>query len=133
MTLKFPIDYKEVRKSNWKHPIPNFSCLLPGVTGAGQSWSSVEWTVDNIRKNYVVKTGEMPVEYRCKICSKISNQLDHATEHALTRHLTGQSKCPLCSKMGKRKTLQVHVGRDHNMSLNIYSMKISEKRKNQNV
>ena len=99
-----------------------------GVTGTEQSWSSVEWSVSEIGKNYV-ETGTNPNEYRCKICSKISGTLSHATEHALTRHLAGRSKCPLCTKISTRKTLQIHVGKDHNMSLNIYSMKVSEKQR----
>ena len=109
----------------------SFSLLLSGVKevgrwSIGESWSSFEWTPEKIRKDYIQKKGED--KHFCKICGKISNQARHAAEHVLNKHLAGQTKCPLCDKMGTRKTLAEHVRKDHNMSMNMYSMKLTEKR-----
>ena len=108
----------------------NFRLLLSGVKevgrwSIGESWSNFEWTSEMIRKDYIQKKGD---KYQCKICSNISNRPDGTAQHVLLTHLAGQTKCPLCDKMGTRKTLTEHVRKDHNMSMNMYSMKLTEKR-----
>ena len=108
----------------------NFALLLSGVNevgrwSIGESWSTFEWTSEMIRKDYTLKIGS---KHKCKICGDISNRSDQAAQHVLLIHLAGQTKCPLCDKMGTRKTLTEHVRKDHNMSMNMYSMKLTEKR-----
>ena len=100
--------------------------MLSGVGrwAVGKSWSNFEWTQERIRKDYILEMGD---KYKCKICSNISNRLNNAASHVLHKHLTGQTKCPLCDKMGTRRMLQRHVKKDHNMSMNMFSMKLTEK------
>ena len=108
----------------------NFGLLLSGLKevgrwAVGESWSTFEWTPERIQKDYILKMGD---KYQCKICNSIVKQLDSAERHVLSLHLTGTAKCPLCDKMGKRKIIRDHVSKDHNMSLNMFSMKLTGKR-----
>jgi len=96
-----------------------------GRWAVGESWSTFEWTPERIRKDYILKMGD---EYQCKICNCIRKRLDTAERHVLSFHLTGTAKCPLCDKMGTRRTIRDHVSKDHNMYLNIFSMKLTGKR-----
>ena len=109
----------------------NFRLLLSGVKEVSrwaveESWSNFEWASEMIRKDYLRKMGD---KHKCKICGDTfyTVRLDQAVEHVLT-HLTGQTKCPLCDKMGTTRTLRGHVYKEHNMSLNMFSMKLTEKR-----
>ena len=111
--------------------IANFPCLLIGGKevgrwSIGESWSSFEWTPEKIRKDYIQKKGE---EHICKICGKIyKNHASNAAEHVLNRHLAGRTKCPLCDRTGTRSAIKMHALREHNMCLNMYSMKLTKKR-----
>ena len=107
-----------------------FPCLLIGGKevgrwSIGESWSSFEWTPDEIKRDYVQKKGDKHI---CKICGKISTTARTAAEHVLNIHLAGRTKCPLCDRTGTRSAIKMHVLREHNMCLNMYSMKLTKKR-----
>ena len=109
----------------------NFRLLLSGVKevgrwAVGESWSTFEWTPEKIRKDYIQKKGED--KHICKICGKISAKACNAAEHVLNIHLAGRTKCPLCDRTGTRSAIKMHALREHNMCLNMYSMKLTKKR-----
>ena len=111
--------------------IANFPCLLIGAKevgrrSIGESWAFLKWTVDEIRRDHIQKKGGD--KHICKICGKISTIARTAAEHVLNIHLAGRTKCPLCDRTGTRSAIKMHALREHNMCLNMYSMKLTKKR-----
>ena len=97
-----------------------FPCLLLGARKVGR------WSIGKIKRDYIQKKGKD--KYICKICGKISNHGTRAADHVLYKHLAGRTKCPLCDRTGTRSAIRMHVYKEHNMSLNVYSMKVTKKR-----
>ena len=93
--------------------------LTGGIGGA-------VWTPEELRAKYTLKCGEN--NYQCSICYQ-TMQGNHAPEHVLSKHLAGPTKCPICDKKLVRARLRHHVSKVHNLSLDIYTMKLRHKEK----